>query len=135
MKLFKEGKVFNLETSTLVGMSTWFTHYETKRYKYYQSAKGTFFSIEERAETFNDSHCWVINKDGSKSSLGSIQQTLNDKVKIKEVIPLGIMEEKRLMNLYDIANGDNIVRSIGVSNTYSLTFFRDYEVLFELEEV
>lgn len=135
MKLFKEGKVFNLETSTLVGMSTWFTHYDTKRYKYYQSAKGTFFSIEERAETFNDSHCWVINKDGSKSSLGSIQQTLNDKVKIKEVIPLGIMEEKRLMNLYDIANGDNIVRSIGVSNTYSLTFFRDYEVLFELEEV
>ena len=135
MKLFKEGKVFNLETSKLVGMSTWFTHYNTKRYKYYQSAKGTFFSIEERAETFNDSHCWVVNKDGSKSTLGSLQGTLNDKVKIKEVVPLGIMEDKRLMNLYDIANDTNIVRTIGTTNTYSLTFFIDYEVLFDLEEV
>lgn len=135
MKLFKEGKVFNLETSKLVGMSTWFTHYNTKRYKYYQSAKGTFFSIEERAETFNDPSCWVINKDGSKSTLGSLQGTLNDKVKIKEVVPLGIMEDKRLMNLYDIANDTNIVRTIGTTNTYSLTFFIDYEVLFDLEEV
>ena len=83
MKLFKEGKVFDLETSQLVGMSTWFTHYDTKRYKYYQSSKGTFFSIEERAETFNNPHCWVINKDGTKSTLGSLQETLSDKDKIK----------------------------------------------------
>ena len=135
MKLFKEGKVFDLETSQLVGMSTWFTHYDTKRYKYYQSSKGTFFSIEERAETFNNPHCWVINKDGTKSTLGSLQETLSDKVKIKEVVPLGVMEDKRLMNLYDMANDTNRVSMMGTDTKYSLTFFRDYEVLFELEEV
>lgn len=135
MKLFKEGKVFNLETSKLVGMSTWFTHYNTKRYKYYQSAKGTFFSIEERAETFNDSHCWVVNENGSKLSLGSVQDSFVDSLKVKDVVPLGVMESKTLMNVYDIANETNTFRVMGSSAKYSVTFFIDYEVLFEAEEV
>ena len=45
------------------------------------------------------------------------------------------MEDRRLMNLYDIANDTNRVSMMGTDTKYSLTFFRDYEVLFELEEV
>ena len=148
--LIKNGKFYNPETSTLIAVSSWFTHYDTQRRIIYKTSKGTFFEVKEIALVIHKpAHAGDMKlphvqfTDGSEGGLGSVtasEYSLNpkdagfrDDVKIKEVHILNELTEKELMGKYEYtAKGKAYAMSHHAKATYK--FKKSYEELFSIEE-
>jgi hypothetical protein len=149
--LIKNGKFYNPETSTLIAVSSWFTHYETQRRVIYKTAKGTFFEVKEIALVLQHPHPntgsmnipHVQFTDGSEGGLGSVtasKYSLNPKdsgfrndVKIAEVHIIDELTEEQLMNKYEYtAKGKSYAMSHHANSKYK--FLKTYDELFSIEE-
>ena len=141
--LVKEGKKFNLKTSTLVAKSEWFTHFKLQRQLIYKSSKGTYFQVQEEGKSYHDTHSYVVMKDGSKIGLGnvtsdrhSMNKTPNysDDVSIENRFVSEILTEESVRDTYEyILSGKSYTTGYyGTSYTYNLLC--DYEELFNPEE-
>jgi hypothetical protein len=84
-KLIKDGKIFNIETSTLIAVSKWYTYYKTQRQKLYKTAKGTFFKVTEIPKfgtmyvenVKRDCRCVLLNGGGKTLNITADRYSLN----------------------------------------------------------
>jgi hypothetical protein len=150
-KLIKNGKFYNTETSTLIAVSSWFTHYDTQRRVIYRTAKGTFFKVKEIALVLHHPHAntgsmnipHVQFTDGSEGGIGSVtasKYSLNpkdegfrDDVKIAEVHIMDELTEEELMKEYEHTAKGNAY-SVHNGTSYKYKFLKNYEELFSIEE-
>jgi hypothetical protein len=117
MKLIKDGKIFNLDTATLVGTSTVFMHYGNRQRRLYKSVKGTFFETE----TCNYI-CAVSGKIAPEYHHPE-----------EQIIKILTLEQAR--NLYEyIDNGRMYQAGNYEASRYTYNFHVNYEDLFELTE-
>ena len=143
IKLIKDGKFYNTDTSELIAVSTWFTNYDTKRHKIYKTAKGVYFMVVEIAETFSDTHLYAVLSDGTKTAMGYVtlsQYSLapkdggfRDDVKIKDVQVISEISESDVRSKFEsVSRGLMFQFSTYAKGKYK--FFKSYDKLFEIQE-
>ena len=148
--LIKNGKFYNTETSTLIAKSSWFTHYDTKRYVIYKTEKGTFFKVKEIALVIQKvGHAgsmklpFVQFTDGTEGGIGSVtasKYSLNpkdsgfrDDVKVEQIIILNELTQEEVMDKYEYTLKGGVY-SVSNSENTSYNFIRKYSELFDIEE-
>jgi len=140
--LIKDGKSFNLETSTLIAVSQWFTYYDTKRYKIYQTKKGTFFKVVEIGSDGKNGS--LLTNDGYYVGLGSVSASkyslstkdggYRDDIVLKAIQVTDVRSEKQIRDMleYTLKGG---VYAMSNDASASYKFLKTYEELFSLEEM
>lgn len=137
-KLIKDGKIFNIETSTLIAVSQWYTHYKKQRQKLYKTAKGTFFEVTEQPMTGmvyvenvkKDCPC-ILLKDGG-FSIGCCG--FRDDVIIGSVEVDSVLTEEKARRLYEyIVRGGEYSLHNGESS-FKYKALLNYSEVFELTE-
>jgi hypothetical protein len=133
--LIKNGKFYNVENSTLIAKSSWFTHYETQRRVIYQTAKGIFFEVKEVADTFSKGgHCYVHLNNGSHDTSGSIDRSPNrEDLKIREVVIVDELTSEQLRKKFEYTMQGGVYQMSDYAKA-GYTFAKTYEELFSVEE-
>ena len=76
-KLIKDGKVFNMETSTPIAVSQWYTHRKVQRQKIYKTTKGTFFKVTEQPKFSMDCPSILLQGGGKVRNISVGKYYLN----------------------------------------------------------
>lgn len=114
-KLIKDGKIFNIETSTLIAVSQWYTYYKTQRQKLYKTAKGTFFKVTELPKfgtmyvenVQKDCRCVILNGGGKTLNITADKYSLNggdgfrDDVIIDSVEVESVLTEEKARDMFE----------------------------------
>jgi len=147
-KLIKGGKIFNIETSTLIAVSQWYTYYKTQRQKLYKTAKGTFFKVTEQPKSSmmyvenvkRDCRCILLNGGGKTLNITADKYSLNggdgfrddviiDSVEVESVLTV---EKARDMFEYIVKGGEYSLDNNGHDIKYRTVL--TYSEVFELTE-
>jgi hypothetical protein len=141
IKLVKNGKFYNPETSELIAVSSWYVYREIKRHKIYKTAKGAFFKVTEKAVSNSQPECHVVLNNGTTTTYGAVigmgiregMGTFRDDVAIEEVRLDDVLTEVDVMKIFEhTAKGGTYAPWHYARMGYSFT--KSYEELFSIEE-
>jgi hypothetical protein len=133
--LIKNGKFYNPDTSELIARSTWCVNYQVKRFSIYKSKKGTFFKVEEQADTFNDGcHGYARLTNGETCCTGDVLGMMGGSrrrsdIKIKAIFIETELTREKLMDMYEYTSQG---KEYAVGNYAKIRyhFYKSYEELF-----
>jgi hypothetical protein len=127
MKLIKDGKLFNLETSTLIATSQWYMNYGYKRRKLYKSVNGCFFVTIESSSTDD-------MRKVQPNMFFSLKDSFYFDVEPNATEIMDVLTLEKARHMYEYIS---LSKKYG-SNTHGGFGFnlhiKDYEELFKLEE-
>ena len=126
--LIKDGKFFTLETSTLIAVTTWFTHYDEQRRKLYKSAKGVFFEVKEIPIRYKD------RQPNSPRLSESYKMGYFNDCAIRETTIGRILTENNVREIYEYTMTGGEYGTGSYNGIMKYKFEVDYEKLFELVE-
>jgi hypothetical protein len=123
MKLYKEGKLFNIATARLIATSEWYMHYGYKRHRVYKSVNGTFFRVEE-----------TTTLEDIRQVIGNVLITTKNGIDVdvtpNSVIIDNILSLERAMNMFD-----HILSGKGYATNYTKFNYKlhvAYEDIFDV---